>query len=90
MIWPVKFDTNSRPSTIVQLSKPGVSWANTVCAPVRGSIRSTWPLATCVDTMKPSASNLTESGTPRPVATVSGVPPSGWMRQISLAPITGK
>jgi hypothetical protein len=90
VIEPVKLDTNSRPSTNVQLSRPGVSWASIRCSPVRGSMRSTCPVATCVETMNPSASNLTESGTPSPVATVSGAPPSGSMRQISLAPITGK
>ena len=62
-------------------------------------MRSTWPLATWVDTMKPSESNFTESGTPRSPATRCGSPApvlllasalSGSMRQISLAPITGK
>ena len=91
MIAPVKFETKSRPSTKVQLSSPGVSWARSVCSPVRGSIRSTCPEATCVETMEPLESNFTESGTPSPVATVSGAPaPSGSIRQISLAPITGK
>ena len=42
--------------------------------------------------MKPAASNFTESGTPRPVATICRASRrhSGSMRQISLAPITGK
>ena len=53
-------------------------------------MRNTWPLCTWVETMRPAESNFTESGTPRPVATVSGAPPSRSMRQISLAPITGK
>ena len=91
MISPEKFETNSRPSAKVTLSRPGYSSASTVFAPVRGSMRSTCPECAWVDTMYPSASNFTESGTPSSVATTSGLPPvSGLMRQISLAPITGK
>ena len=36
MISPVKFETNSRSPTKVRLSRPGFSWASTVCSPLRG------------------------------------------------------
>ena len=64
MISPVKFETNSRPPTKVRLSRPGVSCASTVCSPLRGSMRSTCPLATWVETMKPVGVELHRVGHP--------------------------